>query len=110
MRPVQFDHAPANAAAWAAEMLDGTTRLILLNKHAQQKLQISIPSGHDAKLWRLQAPGLTATSEVTLAGAQIKPGTAWQPLHEEHLGGKNGQMQLELPPGSGAALFFEGSL
>ena len=110
MRPVHFDHAPANATAWAAEMPDRTTRLILLNKHARQKLQISIPSGPNAKLWRLQAPGLTATSEVTLAGAQIKPGTAWQPLHEEHLGSKNGQMQLELPPGSGAALFFEGSL
>lgn len=110
MRPVHFDQAPSNAAAWAAEIPDGTTRLILINKHAQQKLQISIPSTHDAKLWRLLAPGLTATSEVTLAGAQIKPGTAWQPLHEEHLGSKNGQTQLELPPGSGAALFFEGNL
>ena len=110
MRPANFDQAPANAAAWAADMPDGTTRLILLNKHAQQKLQISIPSAHDARLWRLQAPGLTATSEVTLAGAQIEPGTAWQPQTEEHLANKNRQLKLELQPGSGVALFFHGSL
>ena len=110
MRPVHFDQAPANATAWAAEMPDGNTRLILINKHAQQKLVISIPTAHNAKLWRLQAPGLTATSEVTLAGAQIKPGTAWQPQIEGHLASANHQVKLELPSGSGAALLFDGSL
>ena len=108
MRPVHFDQAPANAAAWAAEMPDGNTRLILLNKDALQKLEISIPTAHAAKLWRLLAPGLTATSEVTLARAPIKAGTTWRPLHEEHLASANRQLKLELPPGSGAALFFEG--
>ena len=83
MRPAHFDHAPANAAAWAAEMPDGSTRLVLLNKDASQKLQISIASAHDARLWRLQAPGLTAISGVTLAGAEIRPGKTWQPLQEE---------------------------
>ncbi len=110
MRPARFDQAPANATAWAAEMPDAVTRLVLLNKHAQQKLRISIPSARAATLWRLQAPGLTATSDVTLAGAQIKPGTAWRPVHEEHLASKNGQVQLELEPASAAALFFNGSL
>ena len=110
MRQVHFDQSPANAAAWAAEFPDGTTRLILINKHAQQKLQISIPTTHGAKLWRLLAPGLTATAEVTLAGAQIKAGTVWQPLHEELLSSANRQVKLELPPGSGTALFFEGRL
>ena len=110
MCPANFDQAPANAAAWAAEMPDGTTRLILLNKHTRQKLEISIPSAHDAKLWRLQAPGLTAISEVTLAGAQIKPGTAWQPQTEEHLANKNHQLKLELQPASGVAIFFDANL
>jgi hypothetical protein len=110
MRSVRFDPAPANAGAWAGETSDGATRLVLLNKHADQKLQISIPSAHNAKLWRLLAPGLTATSEVTLAGSQIKPGTSWQPRQEEHLTSANRQVKIELPPSSGAALFFEGSL
>lgn len=110
MRPAHFDQPPANADAWAAEMPDGSTRLVLLNKDAHQKLELSIDSPHDAKLWRLQAPGLTAISGVTLAGTEIRPGEAWHPAHEEQLVSKDRQVQLELEPGSGAALFFQGSL
>ncbi|MGA2853496.1 MAG: glycosyl hydrolase family 79 C-terminal domain-containing protein, partial [Verrucomicrobiota bacterium] len=110
MRPALFDQPPANADAWAADMPDGSTRLVLLNKDARQTLQISIPSAHDARLWRLQAPGLTAISGVTLAGAEIRPGKTWRPLHVEHLASKDRQVQIELEAGSGAALFFHGSL
>ena len=110
MRPASFDQSPANATAWAAELPDGSTRLVLLNKDAHQKLQISIPSTRDAKVWRLQSPGLTAISAVTLAGAEIKPGKPWQPLQEEHLASDNGHVQIEVVPGSGAALFFNGSI
>ena len=110
MRPAQFDVPPANADAYAAEMPDGSTRLVLVNKHADQKLEISIDSPHDAKLWRLQASGLTAISGVTLAGTEIRPGKAWQPTHEEQLVSKDHQVQLAMEPGSGAALFFQGSL
>ena len=110
MRPAQLEGLKANATAWAAEMPDGTTRLILLNKDAEQEVELLIPSSYDAKLWRLEAPSLTATSEVTLAGATIKPGTTWQPQREERLTSKDGQVCVALPAGSGAALFFEGSL
>jgi hypothetical protein len=110
MRPARFDQPPINADAWAAEMPDGSTRLVLLNKDADQKLEISIASPHDAKLWRLQAPGLTAISHVTLAGTEIRPDKAWQPSHEEHLVSKDGRVQLALEPASGAALFFWDSL
>lgn len=110
MRPASFDQSPANASAWAADMPDGRTRLVLVNKDANQKLQISIPAAHAASLWRLQAPGLTATSDVTLAGAEIKPGKTWQPSHEERLPSKNGQVQIEIEPASGGALFFQGSV
>ncbi len=110
MRPATFDQPLANASAWAADMPDGKTRLVLLNKDSIQKLQISIPSAHDAKLWRLEAPGLAATSEVTLAGAEINAGKAWRPLHEDHLASNGNQLQVEMEPGSGAAFFFQGSL
>jgi hypothetical protein len=110
MRPALFNVSPANADAWAADMPDGRTRLVLLNKDAHQKLEISIPSSHSAGLWRLQAPSLTAISGVTLAGADISPGKSWRPSNEEHLASKGGQVQIEMAPGSGAALFFDGSL
>jgi hypothetical protein len=110
MRPVQFDQPMANASAWAADMPDETTRLVLLNKDGQQKLQISIPSARGAKVWRLQGPGLTATSGVTLAGVQIRPDKAWQPTQEESLDSRDGQVQVNLEPASGAALFFQGQL
>jgi len=106
MRSATFDQFPANASAWAAEMPDGYTRLVLLNKDSGQILQISIPSARDAKLWRLEAPGLAATSGVTLAGTEINPGKAWHPLHEEYLASKDNQVQIEMEPGSGAAIFL----
>jgi hypothetical protein len=110
MRPALFDQPPANADAWAADMPDGSTHLVLLNKDARQTLQISIPSAHEARLWRLQAPGLTAISGVTLAGAEIRPGKTWHPSQEINLARKNREVQIEMEPGSGAALFFHGSL
>ena len=110
MRPARFDTPPVNATAWAAEMPDGHTRLILVNKDARQKLQITISSDRNAKVWRLQALDLTATSGVTLAGTELKPGKTWRPSHEEHLVRMNGQLNLEMEAGSAVALFFDGSI
>ena len=107
MRPVTFGKLPANASAWAADMPDAGTRLVLINKDETQKLPISISSNHDATIWRLRAPGLTATSDVTLAGADIKPDKPWQPLSEEHVASKNHLVSIELEPASAAAVFFQ---
>lgn len=110
MRPALFDQPPANADAWAADMPDGSTRLVLINKDDSQKLQISISSTHNAKLWRLEAPGLTATSDVTLAGAEIKPGKPWHPVQEITLTSRNREVQIEMEPGSAVALFFNDTI
>lgn len=107
MRAVQFDAPAANASAWAAAMPGGTTRLLLLNKDPQQRLEISFPSTRDATLWRLQAAGLTATADVTLAGAQIQAGKSWQPRHEDRLISRNQELRLTLEAASGAALFLQ---
>jgi hypothetical protein len=107
MRPVFFDGPAANATARSAEMPDGSLRLLLLNKDPQQRLDMLIPSAHNAALWRLEAPSLAAVSNVTLAGAQMKPGKTWQPQREERLVSKNGQIRFEMAPASGAALFLE---
>jgi hypothetical protein len=105
MRPASFDGLAANATAWAAEMQDGATRWILLNKDPQQRLEISIPSTRDARLWCIEGPSLGATSNVTIAGAQIKPGKTWQPQREERILSMNGQTRFIMEPGSGAVLF-----
>jgi hypothetical protein len=110
MRPAFFNESPANADAYAAEMPDGSTRLVLLNKDARQKLEIFISSPDDAKLWRLEGPGLTAISGVTLAGTEIKPDKAWQPARVEHLASKDHRVRLVMEPASGAALFFREKL
>ena len=110
MRPVQLDNSPTNASAWAAQMPNGDTRIVLINKDANQKLQISIPSDKDAKVWRLQASGLTATTGVTLAGSEILPDKEWQPSKEENLISKDNNVQIDLEPASGAAIFFNGNI
>jgi hypothetical protein len=109
MRPVTFDPQPANASAWAADMPDGKTHLVLVNKDAGQKLRIAIPSSRDAKVWRLQAPSLTATSAVTLAGTEITPQQKWRATTEEPLAGKNQEFLIELEPASAAAIFVDGA-
>jgi hypothetical protein len=108
MRPALLHPSAPRASAWAAEMPDGSARLVLINKDPQQTLRVSLASENPARLWRLQASGLEATSGVTLAGAVIRSGKAWQPLHEETLASQQGQVQLELQPASAAALFFPG--
>jgi len=110
MRPVSFESNPANASAWAADMPDGHTRLVVINKDARQKLQLALPSGKSAKVWRLQAPDLAATKDVTLAGAEIQPGKTWKPGREETLASANGEVRLDIEPAAAAALFFQGRL
>jgi hypothetical protein len=110
MRPASFKELPVNANVYAAEMPDGSTRLVLLNKDADQTLEVSIDSPHAAKVWRLQAPGLTARSGITLAGTEITPDKTWQPAREERLVSHDGQVRLAMEPASAAALFFRGSL
>ncbi len=109
MRPAHLDPSAPHASAWAAQMPDGSVRLVLINKDPQLPLRFSLASETPARLWRLQAPGLEATSGVTLAGAGIQPGKAWQPLHEDTLASQQGEVQLELQPASAAALFFPGA-
>jgi hypothetical protein len=106
MRPVTLDSPPMQAMAWAAEMPDGQTRVIVLNKDPQQELNLDIVSRSTARLWRLQAPELTSTTGISLAGAAIEPEHPWKPRHAEHLPDADGRVQVTVPGASGAVLFF----
>jgi len=109
MLELRADAAPVNTCIWAAAMPDGTKRLLLLNKDPQQRLEISIPSLRHATMWRLQADGLAATSDVTLAEGQIQAGKSWQPNREERLVPTFQELRFTLEPASGAALFLQES-
>lgn len=104
MRPVQMDIPSQQATAWAAEMPDGSTRVVVLNKDAHEQLSLQIP-GRAARVWRLNAAGLTATSGVSLAGASFRAGRAWRPAHEEHIAATNGTITATVPAASGAVFF-----
>jgi hypothetical protein len=106
MRAINPKALPAGATAWAADMPTGETRVIVLNKNPRDKLDVAISSTGEARVWRLEAPSLTATSGVTLAGAVIRPGEAWKPVREERIVSKAGGAPATVPAASGAALFF----
>jgi len=106
MRPVHFDSPPAAARAWAAEMPSGETRIVVVNKDPQQDLNLRVPSKDTARLWRLEAPNLSATSSVTLAGAECGSGSRWQPRQEEHLATTLGTIAVKIPRASGAIVFL----
>ena len=108
MRPVTFDQSPVNATAWAADMPDGHTRLIVINKDSKQKLQLSVPTKHNGRLWRMDAPSLTAAAGVTLAGAEFTPGQPWKPAREEHFESTDNVIHVEVKVASAAVLFFDG--
>jgi hypothetical protein len=110
MRSISFDPPLMQSTAWAAEMTDGSTRVIVLNKNPQQLMNIEIRSPRAARLWRLQAPDLAATSDVSLAGAVIEVGQKWKPREVEHLPSRAGKVQVILPHASAAVLFFDRGL
>ena len=107
MRSLKLDQSPSDATAWAAEMPGGGMRFVLLNKNSRQKFELAIPSAYTARLWRLEAPDLTATTHVTLARAAIRPSEAWRPHREERIASKGGVVRVTLEAASGAALFFD---
>ena len=87
-------------------MNDGSTRVVVLNKDPQQQIRLDIPASRTVKLWRLQAPDLTATSGVRLAGSVMEAGQPWKPRHEEHLPGTANKVRVTIPGASAAAIFL----
>jgi hypothetical protein len=105
MRTAVLNGTPEGIVAYAADMDDGSTRVILINKSASADLQIRIAAKEPLKFWRLEASSLTATSGVTLAAASITAAAAWKPLREEKLDSRNGFVSLQLKAASAVALF-----
>src|ERR1022692_4476343 len=110
MRAVTLNAAQAGATAYAADMENSGTRIVVINKDASSDLLVRIQSKSGVRIWRLEAPGLTATTEVTLAGAVIEATHPWKPRREERIASHGGFVDLKVSAASAVVLFSNGRL
>lgn len=110
MRAVTLDAAQAGATAYAADMENTGTRIVIINKDASSDLLVRIPSNSGVRIWRLEAPGLTATTEVTLAGAPVEAAHPWKPRHEERIASQEGFVDLKVMAASAVVMFSDSRL
>jgi hypothetical protein len=110
MRPVDLAASQTGATAYAADMEGGGTRVVIVNKDASSEFRVRIASRHKVKIWRLDAPGLTATAGVTLAGAALDAALPWKPDHEEIVASEAGFVTFKVSGASAVALFSEDRL
>ena len=95
---------------WATRAPDGTIRVVLINKRPTgHLLALRLPHEHgDATLQRLEAPGLRASTGVTLAGqsfgARTTTGTLSGSAHQDALHPVQGRYVVRLPGASAAML------
>lgn len=99
----------ANATVYAARD-HRVTRVALFNKDDRASIDLAIhglTNATSSTVWRMQAPALSATQGVTLAGAQIRPHAQWNPRSEERVEARKGVIHLRVPSASGALLILQ---
>jgi hypothetical protein len=104
----EIDAPGVNVTAYAANMRDSVL-VALFNKDATQDLLVAIPWNHSvgrARVSRLSAPALDATTGVTLAGAGIHADGVWRPHEEETLQLEANRFRLHLPHASAALIWL----
>jgi hypothetical protein len=87
-----------------------STRIALFNKDEHMSIDLAIrglANVTSATAWRMQAPALDATQDLTLAGAQILPHAQWSPRVEEPVAVSNGVAHLHVPSSSAALLILK---
>ena len=105
---VDFDNGGVNATAYAARRRHETL-LAIVNKDMSKPISVDVdPGGHvrSAKLWRLSAPTVDATTGVTLAGAQVSAEGKWAPVDEQHVDVVGGRCTVDVPAASAVLVFL----
>jgi hypothetical protein len=77
LRPVDLPAAQSAVAAYAADMDNGQTRIVVINKDASSDFSLRLAAERPVTVWRLEAPSLTSTADVTLTGAPIDAAVSW---------------------------------
>lgn len=110
MRAVTLNAVQEGATAYAADMENGGTRIVVINKNASSDLPVRIPCDRKVRIWRLEAPSLTATADVTLAGEPIAAGRAWKPRSHEMIASRGGFIDVKVRAASAVVVFVDGGL
>jgi hypothetical protein len=101
---------PGAIATVYAARDEHSTRIALFNKDEHMSIDLAIrglANVTSATAWRMQAPALDATQDLTLAGAQILPHAQWSPRVEEPVAVSNGVAHLHVPSSSAALLILK---
>jgi len=106
MRTASLDGAAPGVSVYAADIGEGATRVVVINKDEESEVVIRIASSGGAKLWRLEAPGLTATAGVTFAGSAIES-RGWEPGSEEHVESRDGAVRVAVKAASAVGVLFD---
>jgi hypothetical protein len=99
--------APQAITAYAADMETGHTGVVVINKDDTSDFSLRLTANRPVTVWRLEAPSLTATAGVTLAGAPIDPAVQWKPKNEERAPNSAGRVVVNVRAASALALFFD---
>jgi hypothetical protein len=108
LRQVELPAGQPAITAYAAVMEKGQTRVVVINKDASSDFSLRLAADRPVTVWRLEAPSLTATSDITLAGAPIEAGAQWKPKHEERVPSSAGNVVIDVKAASAVVLFSEG--
>jgi hypothetical protein len=102
-------HGYTNNLTSYAAIKDSQTLVALFNKDLEASVEIVIDTGRverTANLWRLSAPNVNSTTDVTLAGAEVGQNNPWNPNLHETIPCNSNICRVRMPPASGAILFF----
>jgi len=97
-----------NATAYAAKHEAGF-KVAIFNKDASKAIDVSVRAPRKstaAAVWRLEAPALDSTEDVTLAGARILPHGEWNHRVAEPVEVRDGMARIRLRAASAALLFL----
>ncbi len=107
MMRTECDWKGVNATAYAARGADGV-RVAVFNKDAETAARFAVrgaSSSGSVRVWRLEAPRLDTTEDVTLAGAEIRDRAQWTP-REERVAVGDEIARIRVPEASAVLVFL----
>ncbi|HEY1961678.1 MAG TPA: glycosyl hydrolase family protein [Rhizomicrobium sp.] len=93
--------------AFAVKGSDGVLKAILINKHVDLDVSLTIPTTGSARMLRLAAPSLEDTHNTTFGDTPVGTAGAWSPNSTESLRSQNGLATVLVPHASAALVTFQ---
>jgi hypothetical protein len=97
-----------NVSAYAVKHEHGF-KIAVFNKDELKAIDLSVQVPQSVKnttVWRMQAPTLDSTEEISLGGAEILAHAKWKPKTNEKVKIKNGISTIQVPAFSAILLFL----